>query len=38
MACGLVELLPTDRYLPGKIGDDNITVPLAAAFLSLLLF
>jgi len=38
VACGGVELLPTERFLPGKLGDDNITVPLAAALLAALLF
>jgi dolichol kinase len=38
IACGVVELLPSERFLPGKLGDDNITVPLAAAVLTALLF
>lgn len=38
VACALVELLPGERFLPGKLGDDNITVPLAAAILAQLMF
>ena len=37
LACGLVELVPSERLLPGKLGDDNITVPVAAALLAALL-
>ena len=37
VVCGLVELVPTERLLPGKLGDDNITVPVAAALLAALL-
>jgi len=36
--CGIVELLPSERYLPGKLGDDNLTVPFTAFALSLLFF
>mmetsp|Transcript_13633 Transcript_13633/g.47336 ORF Transcript_13633/g.47336 Transcript_13633/m.47336 type:complete len:335 (-) Transcript_13633:47-1051(-) len=37
LLCAAVELIPLDKVLPGRLGDDNVTVPAVAAVLALLL-